>query len=623
MTVSPCAGCDGYAAIGNMGLFMTWEAWLTLITVLLVLLALGFNLAAADVLFLGGLVLLVTAGSLFHLFTGQTSTLPTPEQVVTGFGNEGLVTVGVLYIVVTGLVQTGAMTMITQPLLGRPRTVFGAQARIIGPVMGLSAFLNNTPVVAMFMPVIDDLCKKTRIIPSKLFIPLSYAAILGGACTLIGTSTNLVVHGLLKAQNGRGLGMWDITWVGVPCAIAGAVYLLTCARWLLPQRQSAIHRGEDPRQYTVEMLVEAGSALEGQTIEQAGLRHLPGLYLAEIEREGQVMVAVGPHQKLRGHDRLLFVGVVESVVDLQKVRGLLPATDQVFKLDAPRGDRCLIEAVVSDSCPVAGKTIRAGRFRSIYNAAVIAVARNGERIHKKIGDIVLRPGDTLLMEAHPSFADQQRNTRDFFLVGRVEGSTPPRHERAWLSMAILAVMVIVAGFEWLSMLNAALVAGGLMVATGCCTANEARRSIDWEVLLVIGAAVGISKAMQTTGVADGLAHNVIGIAGNHPLLVLILMYGVTTVLTEVMSNNAAAAIMFPIAMSTAAALGVSFMPFLMAIMIAASAAFATPIGYQTNLMVYGPGGYRFSDYLRVGIPLDLLIMIVALTVIPLVWGFHG
>ena len=249
--------------------------------------------------------------------------------------------------------------------------------------------------------------------------------------------------------------MFDITWVGVPAAIVGCAYIVLTSRWLLPDRRPAISPQDDPREYTVEMLVEPDSPLVGKTIEAAGLRHLPGVFLAEIDRDGIVLPAVSPQERLRGGDRLVFVGIVESVVDLQQIRGLVPATDQVFKLAEPRPERCLIEAVVSNTCPLVGKTIRDGRFRTVYNAVVVAVARNGERLQKKIGDIVLRPGDTLLVEAHPSFVDQQRNSRDFFLVSRLEDSNPPRHERALVAVAILVGMVAAVTFDWLSMLKAA------------------------------------------------------------------------------------------------------------------------------------------------------------------------
>ncbi|HEX7008558.1 MAG TPA: SLC13 family permease [Phycisphaeraceae bacterium] len=590
---------------------MSWDAWVTLAVVAIMTAALVRNIAGPDIILLGSLALLTTLGVI------------DAGEAVRGFGNEGLITVAALFVVVAGLTQTGAMALIVQPILGRPRSVLSAQARLMFPVAALSAFLNNTPIVAMFMPVVSDWCKKAGISPSKLFIPLSYATILGGTCTLIGTSTNLVVNGLLLGlEGGQSLKMFDLAWVGVPCAAAGLAYLLIVGRWLLPDRKPAVSIGDDPRQYTVEMLVEPHGPLVGQTIEQAGLRNLPGLYLMEIDRDGELIAAVGPHQRLQANDRLVFVGVVESVVDLRKTRGLAPATDQVFKLDASRTYRCLVEAVVSNTCPLVGKTIREGRFRSVYNAAVIAVGRNGQRIHKKIGDIVLQTGDTLLLEAPPHFAQQQRNSRDFFLVSRVEDSTPPRHEKAWLALAILGVMVAMATIGWMSMLGAALLAAALMILTRCCTSSEARRSVDWPVLIVIGAAFGLGEALEQTGAAATVADVLIGVAGTTPWVVLAVVYAVTMLFTSFITNNAAAVLIFPIAYAVAGELGVSFMPFAITIMMAASNSFTTPIGYQTNLMVYGPGGYRFTDYIRIGLPLNLLVMAITVILTPMIWPFY-
>jgi len=372
----------------------------------------------------------------------------------------------------------------------------------------------------------------------------------------------------------------------------------------------------------VEMLVDDGSPLTGQTIEAVGLRHLPGLYLAEIVRDGDVLPAVASHEKLRARDRLVFVGVIESVVDLQKIRGLTPATDQVFKLTSARVHRCLIEAVVSNQCPLIGQTIREGEFRKVYDAAVIALARSGQRVRQKIGDIVLQAGDTLLLEAHPWFVQRHRNSRDFFLVSQVEGSTPPRHERAWIAIVILLGMVTLAALGWLSMFNAALLAAGTMVLTRCCSGVDARRSIDLQVLLVIAASFGIGNAVQSSGAAQAIAGAFIGFAGNDPWLALVIIYGMTMAATEAMSNNAAAVLMFPIALATAGQIGVNFMPFAVAIMIAASCGFATPIGYQTNLMVYGPGGYRLTDFMRIGIPLNMLMWVITSALAPVVWPFR-
>ena len=599
---------------------MGFDASITLLVLALMIGLLIFTRIGADVVLLGGLTLLMVAPVL-HEGVWQMGVL-SPTEALAGLSNPGLVTVGVLFVVVAGLCETGGVDWLGRRLLGRPRTLAGAQLRIMGPVAALSAFLNNTPVVAMLIPAVNDWAKRLNLSTSKLMIPLSYAAILGGTCTLIGTSTNLVVNGLVITSTNRpGLGMFDIAWPGLPCALVGVTYILLVGRWLLPDRTSVVSKMQDPREYTVEMLVEVDSPLVGQSIEQAGLRHLPGMYLMEIHRQSAVLTAVSSEQRLQADDRLVFVGIVESVKDLNRIRGLKPATNQVFKLDAPRHQRCLVEAVVSDTCPLLGKTIRDGRFRSVYNAAVVAVARNGERISAKIGDIVLHPGDTLLMEASPAFAEQQRNSRDFFLVSAMPDSSPRRHEKAWIAVIILAAMVIAATLGWLSMLVAGMLAAGLMIMTRCCSVSTARHNVDWSVLIVIGAALGIGRALEQTGTAHVIAETLLGIGGDNPWIALAAVYGLTMLFTEVITNNAAVALVFPIALATADELGVNCMPFVIAIMIAASASFATPLGYQTNLMVYGPGGYRFTDYLKIGIPLDLLMWLTCVLLTPLVWPF--
>ena len=320
----------------------------------------------------------------------------------------------------------------------------------------------------------------------------------------------------------------------------------------------------------------------------------------------------------------MFVGIVESVVDLQRIRGLLPATDEVSKLSSPRPQRCLIEAVVSNSCPLVGKTIRDGRFRNTYNAVVVAVARNGERLHKKIGDIVLRAGDTLLVEAHPSFADQQRNSRDFFLVSRLEDSNPPRHDRAFIAMGLLLAMVLAVSFEWMSMLKASMLVAGLMIFARCITTDAARRSIDWEVLLAIAASFALGTALEKTGAARDIAERLITAAARQPLD--FAGRGVRRDADRHRTDHQQRRGGADVSVSPSTrptGLGVNYMPFVIAVMMAASAGFATPIGYQTNLMVYGPGGYRFSDYLRIGVPLDILIWVITVAIAPLVWPFYA
>jgi di/tricarboxylate transporter len=595
---------------------LSLDAWITVGVVALVMGLLAGTRVTPYLVLIGGLVLLLTLGVI-----GEA-------DLLSGLSNPGMVTVGVLFVVVSGLRETGAMSWIAEPLLGRPAGIGSAQLRIMAPVAVLSAFLNNTPVVAAMLPVVNDWARKLGISVSKLMLPLSYASILGGSCTLIGTSKFLIVNGLLISDLGPeyGMAMFDIAWVGLPCAIVGLAYLLSVGHWLIPDRRPVLSFEDDAREYVVEMMLEDGSPLAGKTIEQAGLRRLPGLYLMEIDRDEQVMPAVSSQVVLRAGDRLVFAGVVESVVDLQRIRGLVPATNQVFKLDAERTNRSLVEAVVSEACPIRGMTIRAGQFRTRYNAAVIAVARNGERIREKIGDIVLHAGDTLLLEARASFAEQHRNSRDFFLVSQIEGTAPLRHEKASLSLLILGAMVIAVTAGWVSMLNGSMLAAGAMILARCTGASVALRSIDWEVLIVIAAAFGIGRAMQTTGAAAAITHELLRLAGIDPHVILAILCALTMVFSNVMNANAAAVLMFPIAVATAAELGpdggLAVLPFAVAIMMGAAGSFATPIGYQTNLMVMGPGGYHFSDYLRVGVPLSLIFLAISVLFIPLIWPFQ-
>lgn len=586
-----------------------WDAWLTLAVVLAVLLLLITTRIAADAVFWGGLALLMLAGVL------------DPGEALAGFSSQGLITVGVLYVVVAGLRETGSLLWISQRVLGLPGTYRSAQLRLMLPVSLLSAFLNNTPVVALFIPIVIDWCRRIRIQPSRLLIPLSYAAIFGGTCTLIGTSTNLIVNSMVQSRYGtEGLPMFEITMIGVPLALIGMTFIIIFPR-LLPSRKPFEEIVSNPKEYTLELKVTPGGSMENKTIEAAGLRRLPGAFLAELIRGDRVMAAVPPDVVMQADDRLVFVGNVESVKTLYEYKDLHPAADQIFKLDCPRHQRILVEAVVSNMCPILGTTIREGRFRERYNAVVVAVARNGERIKGRIGDIVLRPGDTLLVEAHAGFISRQRETRDFYLVNAVEDSSIHRFDRAPVSFAVLTGMVLVVALGWLNMMNAALLAAGLMIVTGACSIARARRSIEWEVLLTIGAALGLGLALEKTGAAGVLAGSMLGFTGENPWIALALVYLVTSVFTAVITNNAAAVLVFPVAMNTAEQLGVNIMPFVICVMLGASASFATPIGYQTNLMVYGPGGYRFGDYMKIGLPLSIVIGIAAIIMAPIIWPF--
>lgn len=547
-----------------------------------------------------------------------------PSEAFAGFSNTGLATVGVLFVVVRGLTSTGGVDWIAGALLGRPRSLRGALARVMAPVLGMSALLNNTPVVAMLIPAVSDWSRRLSLPASKLLIPLSYAAILGGMCTLIGTSTNLVVAGLVVDHGMAPIGMFTVTPVGLAAALVGGAALWLFGPRLLPDRRSAIQGLGDPREYTLEMIVPPGSPIDGRSVEAAGLRNLPGCFLVEIDRGRDVhdvQPAVAPQAILRAGDRLVFVGVLDAVRELRNSRGLVPANEQLFQLDAPGHRRRLYEAVLGPSSPLAGRTVRGGRFRTRYGAAILAIARDGRRLPTKIGDVRLQAGDVLLVESDPAFGARMRDSRDFLLINPLQDSAPRRHDRAPLAIAVLIGMVVLATAGILSMLSAALVAALLMILTRCCTVDEARRSVDWSVLVVIGAALGLGRALETSGAAAALSGLVTDLASGSPWLALAALYLVTSAMTEVVTNNAAVALAFPIAHGTATQLGVDLMPFVVVVMMAGSASFATPLGYQTNLMVYGPGGYRLTDFLRVGIPMNLLIGVVTVALTPLVFPF--
>jgi di/tricarboxylate transporter len=588
---------------------MDWQGWFTLAVVVLCLTAMVREVAAPDLVMMGGLFALAAAGIL------------TPAEAFSGFANPALWTVGFLFVVSAGLRETGALELVTTRLFGRARGERSGLLRICAPVAAFSAFLNNAPIVAMMTPVVIDWARRRRIAASKLLIPLSYAAILGSVTTVIGTSTTLTVAGLVLDAKMEPMGFFELSRVGVPVAIVGIAYLLLVAPRLLPDRKEPSEVvGEHRREYTASMIVAADCALIGQSVEEAGLRHLPGLFLVEIDRAGHIITPVGPDQPIRAGDRLVFAGVVSTIVELQRIRGLDPVTEEEVPASAKPAQR-LVEAVVSLSSPLVDRSIREANFRTVYDAAVIAVHRNGERVPGKIGAIVLRPGDTLLLQTAPGFMRAHRNSPDFYLASEIGDSEPPRYERAWVAGAILVAMVLCSSLGIFKIAVSAGLAAGLLVATRCINGPQARRSVVASILIVIGAGLGVAAAMVKTGAAATVAGVIAGAAGgSDPLVTLVFVYLATLVMAELLHHAAAVSIMFPIAVATAAQVGVEDpRAFVMTVALAGSCAFASPVTYQTHLIVYGPGGYRFTDFTKLGLPLDLLCGLVALTLIPLAW----
>lgn len=586
-----------------------YDLFIVIFILLFTIVLLASNKIQTDVVLLFAVSVLVVLGIL------------EPVEALQGFTNPGLAIIAVLYVVAAGLRTTGAVSWLSQMLLGNPDKLQFAQIRLLAAAMFLSAFVNNSPVVAVFTASVQNWAKRTRFQVSQLLMPLSYAAILGGTCTLIGTSTNLVVDGLLQQNGLPGFHLFDLAYVGIPACLVGFVYLILFSRKLLPDRQSSEGKFENTREYMVEMRVEPGCELANKTIEDAGLRHLPGLFLVEVIRKSQVFPVVSPTTRILEGDLLVFVGAVESVVELRSIRGLVEASDQSFKVHGHKRERRLFEAVVSADNPVVSNSIRESRFRHRYNAAVLAVARDGKRIKGKVGDITLKPGDILLLEAQKGFMFKYQYSRDFLLIKRLENTRNVDHKKAPLALLIITVMVVLNITGIFSIFSAALLAAGAMLVFGCLSIEDARKSIDYKLLLTIAMAFGLGVAIQKAGLADLIADQSIEVSDSNPMILLIMIYLATLLLTEIITNNAAAIVMFPVAMSASNALDISIVPLSVAVMIAASASFITPIGYQTNLMVQGPGGYRYTDYVKLGLPMSLLVSSTVIVIIPLIWPF--
>ena len=607
---------------------MTPHGWITLITILVVIIALvNKKRIGPDLIMAGGLVVLMICGVVsFH-------------DAVAGFAERPMLMIAGLFVVAAGLQETGGIELIGRKLLGKPTSLSTAQVRMMAPVAAMSAFMNTTPIVAMYLPMVSDWAKRLKIPVSKMLMPLSFGAILGGQGTMIGTGSNLIIMGLfiewwhhpptwvtdlgLSAPSGS-VSMWGAAWVGVPVAICGMIFIVLTSKFLLPDRTPPHHDGVFKREYEIKMRVSAGSQIIGKSIAEAGLRNLPDLYLHAMVRDNQLITGLAPQMTLQEDDKLIFVGDVDAVIDVRKIRGLVPATNQLENVSGDPFSRRLVEVVVSEASPLIGLTIKEAQFRTRYNAVVLAVHRKGHHIEGKIGQIKINAGDTLLAESNDDFLRYYRQSHDFYLVSEVENSRPPVHSKAVLSLFILGLMIVLLTTNVIGRVAAIWLCGLLMIVTRCINGPTARKAINLQILIVIGAAMGIGKAVEQSGLAELASGHLLNLAntlnvGNYGTLLLV--FAMTSIAAQLMTNFGAAVIMFPIVISAAHGLDVSPYPFVFTMMAAAGCNFMTPITYQTNLMVYGPGGYHFTDFQRLGIPLTLLVALIAVIVAPMVFPF--
>lgn len=547
-----------------------------------------------------------------------------PEQAVAGFASPALLTIASVFIVSAGLTRTGVITYVGNRLIALSR---GDDRRLLLIVMLsiaiFSAFINNTAIVAMFLPLMLGIAQKFKLSPSKLLIPLSYASILGGTMSLIGTSTNLLVNGLMEAEGIRGIGMFEITPVGVVYAAIGITYLFFVGRLLLPDRGTVTsylqgHRGGG--EYMTEVQVPEGSELIGRTVEEALQSAHPEVRLLQVIRGEALFWPPLDRVVIEAGDVFLLKGDVNQLLALYRQEGLelLPG----LKAEAIRyavKDMALAEVVIMPNSELIGRTLRDVQFRVHYGASVMALQRYGEHLRDELPGTRLRVGDVLLVMADREDIGRLRTYDEFLVLEGVE-EVVVQEGKAPIALGLILGLVFFAAVTPVPIMVLALAAAILTVVSGCLTMRQAYAALDLSVLVLIGGAMALGTAMDTSGAAAYLAEKVVGTMGAWgPQAVLAAVYLMTVLFTEMMSNAAAAVLMVPLAISIALGLGVDPRPFAIAVAFAGSAAFSTPIGYQTNTLVYGPGGYRFLDYTRVGLPLNLILWAVASVLIPYWW----
>ncbi|UBM62470.1 SLC13 family permease [Candidatus Sulfidibacterium hydrothermale] len=548
----------------------------------------------------------------------------TPEEMLKGFANEQLAVIILLLLIGEVIRKSTLIDNLFDRFFRRTFSYKKFIFKLIFPVSALSAFINNTPLVAIMMPYVHNWGKRNNIAPSKLLIPLSYAAILGGTASLIGTSTNLVVNGMVADQSlfpaFKSLDIFDFTPVGVVMILLGGLYLVFFSDKLLPDKGDVMDNIEEKsREYIVEMKVAKGSQYHNKTIEGARLRNLKGLFLVEIIREDRTLSPVTPQTMIFEEDLLIFAGNTETIADMvENNKTLQPSQLGMF---AKRNKTELVEVVVSPNSGLIGKTVKESNFRGRFDAAIIAVHRNGEKIRGKIGDVKLSAGDLLLLIAGKDFEKRTQDSKDFYMLNNIRSIEKMPVRQSLLIVGGLLVSIVLSSLHWVPLFNSLLVFMVLLLLTKVASPRELYKAINYNLILIIALSLALGTAMIKTGIAAGVSNVFIELLKPYGIVTLFIgIFLITNLLAAIITNIASVAIIFPIAMSLAAQLGTNPKPFALLVAFAGAASFITPIGYQTNLMVYGPGGYNFKDFFRIGLPMTLLFMLVAVLGLVLQFG---
>ncbi|MBD3370722.1 SLC13 family permease [Candidatus Fermentibacteria bacterium] len=547
----------------------------------------------------------------------------TPSDAMTGFSNDAIAVLMMLLLVSQTIRKTGILEWIFETKIKLSHRYRNFMGQMMPFVAGTSAFMNNTPIVALLVPFVGDWGRRHNVAASRLMIPVSFAAIFGGMTTLIGTSTNLIVNSLVVGAELPGLdrlAVLDFTPVGVMLLVGGMLYMLLVGHRLLPSRKEPSSSFEEsPRKYLVETLVEPGSSLVGRTIEEAKLRSLEGLYLAEIIRDDETVGPIGPDEVLEAGDVLLLVGATEAVAELVKnSRGL--ALAELFQ--PPDHEKLnVIEVVVSPRSSLTERQVREADFRGRYDAAILAVHRQGERLLGKIGDITLRSGDLLLLVAGADFEKRLNSTEDLYVISKIREIHNIEVAKSIFIVGSSLACILLSVLGLVPLFKSLLVLLVVFMVTRIATLSELRHNFDFNLLIVAAFALAVGRAVDKTGLGGLFSDWVVEVFEPLGVLgVLAAVYLVTNLLADFITTAAAAAIVFPFAGAAAVSMGADPKPFVLAVAYGAAANFITPIGYQTNLLIYGPGGYRFSDFTKVGLPLKLLCTVIAVLGLGLVYG---
>ncbi|GAB1489201.1 SLC13 family permease [Opitutaceae bacterium] len=557
--------------------------------------------------------------------------LLSPQDAFSVFGNAAPLTVGAMFILSAALVKCGAIDRISVLVERSANWPYPLVMLVLVLVVAaISAFINNTPVVVVFLPVVLTLARKMKLAPSKLLIPLSYGAVLGGTCTLIGTSTNLVVNGILTTKGEPAFSMFELGWIGLPVTLVGAVYLAVFGKRLLPDRAmlTSILSEEERREYLTEAFVQPNSPVLGKTLEEAGLTRGRGVRVLEIVRDG-VALYIDPHLvKLKAGDRLILSCRLKGIAHTRHLEGIDLVSELNLGLEQIAAhEGSLVEAVITPHSSLVGHTLRDVQFRQRFRMVVLAVHRKGENVREQFDSLPLQGGDVILMMGTDQAIDSLTGSDDLVLFDRARVPAKTRQGRIALVSGVIGAVVTAAALDWVPIEIGALAGCVIVCLAGCLKTSEAYASIEWNILFLIYGMLAMGLALEQTGAAAWLASVIVSSvlayvpSAYQAIVMLACIYLVTTILTEILSNNAVAALMAPIALSVAAEMGVNPRAFIVAVTFAASAAFATPIGYQTNTYVYGIGGYRFGDFLKIGLPLNATCFVSALIIIPKIWPF--